>query len=655
MGFMDNVKGLFSNFKADFVAGLIVAIVALPLAIGFAIASGVPPVMGVYAAIFGGLVAAIFGGSEFQITGPTGAMVVIVLAITAKYGVDGLLLATFVAGIILLLLWIFKLGKAIEYIPYPVIVGFTAGIATLLFFGQLNNFFGISPAYPAGAGFFTKTVVSLANFMHANIYTVILAVISILILVFTKKFTKKIPGSIIAIILGLAVAFFFNGYFHLMTVGDVGVIPSSIPMPHVPHFTWELLMFVMPGALTIAALAAIESLLSAVVGDGMTGKKHDSNKELRGQGLANIASALFGGIPITGAIARTATNVRSGAKSRLAGIIHALILLAIILALGPVFSLIPLAVIAGILMYVAFNMVEWNLVFEIFKMPLSDVAVMIVTFALTIFVDLTAAIEVGIVLAALLFMKRMGDLYQVEEHGFTDPDESYDSKNVVQKFHHPDISIYTLNGPLFFGAAAKLDQELGSTPGSHKPIKIIRMKYVSVIDATGITALRAIVKHHKKMGGTVLLSTVQPNVYGLMEKSGLIEDIGPEHIFRRTSYAFKDALRHSHELHKLPLKITDEEMKKYDLTAIEHDDRHIIKVNDKDPVQEMLDNSGITKIHRTTVHAGRKVGKAAVTISKRHQKRLHKARDDIVSTAMIKSEKLEKMDRVRFRRRRNNL
>jgi SulP family sulfate permease len=420
-------------------------------------------------------------------------------------------------------------------------------------------------------------------------------------------------------------------------------------MPHLPHITWELIVFVLPAALTIAALAAIESLLSAVVADGMTGTKHDSNKELRGQGIANIASAIFGGLPVTGAIARTATNIRNGGKTRLVGIIHAIILLAIVLLLGPVFSLIPLAVIAGILMFVAFNMIEWNIVFETLKMPLSDVAVMAVTFGLTVFVDLTLAIEVGIVLAALLFMKRMGDLYKVEEHSFNDPDETNTAKEVVQKFHHPDISIYTLNGPLFFGAAAKLDQELSNTPGNHKLIKIIRMKYVSVIDASGIAALRAIVNHHKKMNGVVLLSTVHPNVYALMEKSGLVADIGKKNIVNRTSDAFREALMYSHKMQGLPLKITSEETRKYDLTDLDHDDKHLTKVDDKDPIEDMIDGSGIKQIHKTTVRATKEVGRVAVKMSELHNERMHKNRRELIESSPINNKKLNSIKRIRIK------
>jgi len=644
----ENIKDKFSNFKSDLIAGLIVAIVALPLAIGFAIASGVPPIMGIYAAIVGGFFAAIFGGSEFQISGPTGAMVVIILSVASKYGIDGLILATIMAGVILLILSALKFGKAIEYIPHPVIVGFTAGIAVLIFFGQINNFFGINPAYPDGASFFTKTAISFGQALQSNIYAIILTLITIAILYFMPRLSKKIPGSIIAVVFGLIVAYIFNGIFHLKVVGDIGKILSVWPHPHIPVITWDLIVYIMPAALTIAALAAIESLLSAVVADGMTGSKHNSNKELRGQGIANIASALFGGLPVTGAIARTATNIRNGGKTRLVGVIHAIILLLIVLLLGPIFSNIPLAVIAGILMFVAFNMVEWNLVFEIFRMPLSDVTVMVVTFGLTVFVDLTTAIEFGIVLAALLFMKRMGDLYRVEEHSFNDPDETKYTREVMQKFHHPDISIYTLNGPLFFGAAAKLDQELNNTPGRHKHVKIIRMKYVPVIDATGIAALKAIVHNHQKMKGIVLFSTIQPQVYTLMEKSGLIDEVGKENIFRRTSHAFRQGLIASHRLRGEPARVTVAETKKYDLTFINVDDQHNVALNDIDPVEEIIKNTGIHKIPKQTIEAGIKIGRVTSEYRKIHLEKTLQHKKELIKSVPIKSERLKKIKRIKF-------
>lgn len=640
MKIFEKIKEKFPHLKDDLIAGLIVAIVALPIAIGFSIASGVDPAMGVYAAIIGGFLAALFGGSDFQVSGPTGAMVVVVLSVGSQYGVQGLIGATLLAGIILLLLSIFKLGKAIEYIPHPVIVGFTAGIAVLIFFGQLNNFMGISIKYPTDAGFLTKTYMSLASYSIANIYTILLALITIFLLIYTPKVNKKIPGSIIAVAFGLIVFTLFGGMMGLKTVGDVGLVPSSLPMPSWPGIDFALIFKLLPAALTIAALAAIESLLSAVVADGMTGKKHDPNKELRGQGIANIGSALFGGLPVTGAIARTATNVRNGGKTKFAGIIHAVFLLIIIVALGFLFANIPLAVIAGILMFVAFNMVEWDLVFEIFRTPASDVAVMIITFLLTVLVDLTVAIEIGIILASILFMKRMADMYKIDEVNSSNEDDK--TSKFVQSFNHKDVSIYTMNGPLFFGAAAKLDQILSETPGGHKPIKIIRMKYVSAIDATGMVALRSTVKRHKKLGGVVILSTVQPNVHRTMKSSGLVDEIQEKHIFKRTSDAMVHALMHAHRLHKEPETVTPEEIAKYNLKDIEADDNHVTHLEDKDPIEDFIKSTGIHHVHHATIQAGTHVNKAVRNAKNVHDERVRETKKGLVEMNPFKSRKLEK-------------
>jgi sulfate permease, SulP family len=589
-------KGRAKTFKEDLVAGLIVAIVALPLAIGFAIASGVDPAMGVYTAIVAGFFAAVFGGSEYQVSGPTGAMVVVILSVMAKYGFEGLILATFLAGIILLLLGALRLGKIIEYIPSPVIVGFTAGIACIIFFGQINNFFGISPKYPAGAEFIQKTFISMAHITSANVAALGLAALTILILAFmpilNKKMNWRIPGSIVAIVVAMAVMFSFN--LHVALVKDIGEIPRGLPMPQMPHFTWELIIFVLPGALTIAALAAIESLLSAVVADGLTDTRHNPNKELAGQGIANMMSAVFGGMPATGAIARTATNIRNGAKSRFAAIFHAIFLLLFVLAIGGLAAMIPLAALAGILMFVAFNMVEWERIILIFKTPLSDVVVMLTTFLLTVLVDLTVAIEVGLVLAALLFMKRMSDLYRVEEFEAKD-----DKNNVVKNFKHPDISIYTMNGPLFFGAASRFDQVVANTPGGHKPIKIIRMKYVPVIDATGLNFIEGTYHKHRKRGGVVLFSGVHPDVMRVIADSGLDERIGADHFFPTTRAALVHALKHAHRLHKEREDVTQEELKRYDLTTFDlQESLRVDATHDKDPVQDALDAVGVTKAQR---------------------------------------------------------
>jgi SulP family sulfate permease len=594
------------TFKEDLIAGLIVAIVALPLAIGFAIASDVPPAMGVVTAIIGGFVASLLGGSEFQISGPTGAMVVVVLGVVAAHGIQGLILATLIAGVILLAVAALKLGKIIEYIPSPVIVGFTAGIAVIIFFGQINNFFGISPIYPAGAEFIHKTWLSLASIAQANIGALLLAALTVAILIITPRINRRVPGSIVAVVITTALALLIPSFFAVKTVGDIGTIPSSLPWPALPPMTWAIVLAVLPAALTIAALAAIESLLSAVVADGMTDTKHQPNRELFGQGIANISSALFGGMPVTGAIARTATNIRNGGKSRMSGIFHAVFLLLFALVLAAYAVLIPLATLAGILMFVAFNMVEWERIRLIFRTPLSDVAVMLTTFLVTVLVDLTAAIEVGLILAALLFMKRMSDLYKVEEL-----EGKKDDNELARTFKHKDISIYTINGPLFFGAASRFDQQVASTPGGHKPIKIIRMKYVPFIDATGINFLEATYKKHKKMGGVVILSTVQPGVLKVIKESGLAQEIYAEdHICTTTRGAVIHALQHAHRLHGEPEEVTPEELSQYNLTKLDLEEAvRDAPTTDIDPVAEMLDSVGVTRARKVAKKVTRHVAR----------------------------------------------
>ena len=601
-GFMDNPLSMAMQWlslrkktlKDDFLAGLVVAIVALPLALGFAIASSVPPAMGVYTAIIAGFFAAAFGGSEYQISGPTGAMVVVILSVVAKHGVAGLVIATFIAGFLLLLIGLLRLGKVIEYIPSPVIVGFTAGIAFIIFFGQLNNFMGISPSYPEGTEFIGKTIISLQSAGSANLGSLVLWAITIAILVASKKFLKKVPGSIIAVIITTLLAVAFSGFFAVRTVGDIGTIPQGLPVPAIPSLSLSLFLSILPAALTIAALAAIESLLSAVVADGLTDTKHNPNRELIGQGIANLASSLFGGMPATGAIARTATNVRNGGKSRMAAIFHALILLAIVMLLGGLAAKIPLATLAGILMFVAFNMVEWERIFLIFKTPLSDVAVMLTTFLLTIFIDLTVAIEVGLILAALLFMKRMSDLYNVEE--LERPAGKGDENSlIVRGFRHPDISIYTINGPLFFGAASRFDQQVATTPGGHKPIKIIRMKYVPIIDATGLNFIHTTYHKHRKMGGVVLFSTVRPDVMKVIRQSGLYEQITEKHFFPTTRAALVHALRHAHRLRGQPETVTPEELSLYHLSELDVDESTSPPSSrDSDPVEKILESIGVS-------------------------------------------------------------
>ncbi len=605
------LKDKSSTFKDDLIAGFIVAIVALPLSIGFAIASNVPLTMGILAAIIGGLFVAIMGGSNYQIAGPSGTLVIITLAVVSQFGLTGLILATILAGIILILLGLFKMGKIIEYIPSPVIIGFTAGIALVIVLGQINNFFGINPSYPAGIGVIQKTWISLMSVGSANIAAVILAMLTIAILIIMPRLHKKIPGSIVAVVVTTSLAVLFSAYFHVRNVGDIGKIDLSFGIPTMPVITWSLLLALLPAALTIAAIVAIESLLTAVVADGMTDTRHNPNKELLGQGVANIMSALFGGMPLSGATARTATNIRSGAKTRLAGVFHAIFILIFIVLLGFLAVLIPLATLAGILMFVAYNMVDWSRVAMIFRTPMSDVAVMITTFLLTVLVGITAAIEVGLLLAAVLFMKRMSDLYKVEEYDSTD-----DKNELVKKFKHNQISIYTINGPLFFGAASRLDQQLATTPGGHKPIKIIRMKYVPVIDATGLSFIESTYKKHKKMGGVVLFSSVHPDVMKLINNTGLEKKIGIDHFFPTTRTAIVHALKHAHKMQGEPEEVSKEDMEKYNLHALDvEEEMKVTATNDVDPVQEIFDSFGITtaqKISKRGMKSAKKLGENSI-------------------------------------------
>ncbi|MFH1401267.1 MAG: SulP family inorganic anion transporter [Nanoarchaeota archaeon] len=592
------------TIKDDVVAGLIVAIVALPLALGFSIASNVPPAMGVYTAIIAGFFAALFGGSDFQISGPTGAMVVVVLSVVSKFGIDGLILATLLAGAILVLAGLLRLGKVIEYIPSPVIVGFTAGIAAIIFLGQLNNFFGIQPIYSADAGFISKTAISIAHIIELTWPTFLLGALTLLILIITPKISRRIPGSIIAVVTTTLLTLLLPGYFLVKTVSDIGAIPSGLPLPHLPVISWNLALAILPAALTVAALAAIESLLSAVVADSLTDTRHKPNKELVGQGIANIASALFGGMPATGAIARTATNIRNGGKTRFAAMTHAIFLLIFILIAAPLAGSIPLGCLAGILMFVSFNMVEWERIRLLLKTPLSDITVMITTFLITVMVDLTTAIEVGLVLAALLFMKRMSDLYHIESV------DTPETNTYFQSFSHPDISIYTVHGPLFFGAASRFDQRVATMPGGHKRIKILRLRYVPVIDATGLNFLHATYNKHRKIGGVVLFANVHPDVMRIMRSSGLYQMIGAEHFFANTKQAIAHALKHAHRLHGEPEIVTDEELGRYQIQKMDLEDAAPpLMSKDADPVQQIFDAIGIgrlgtmsTKTIKHTIH-----------------------------------------------------
>ncbi|MEA2238317.1 MAG: sulfate permease, SulP family [Thermoanaerobaculia bacterium] len=517
----------------DLIAGVVVGIVALPLALAFAIASGVPPERGLYTAVIAGFLISALGGSRVQIGGPTGAFVVIVYGIVAKYGYDGLVIITVMAGVILVVLGLARMGALIKFIPYPVITGFTSGIAVIIFSSQLKDFFGLKmEAIPAE--FMEKWTAYGEHFQSINIPTTLLAIGTLLILGFWPRVSRMVPAPFVAMVVATAIVQIFH--LPVETIGTrFGAVPSSLPAPHWPAIPWTHMKDFVSPALTVALLAAIESLLSAVVADGMIGTRHKSNMELVAQGVANIASPLFGGIPATGAIARTATNIRAGGRTPLAGITHAVTLLLILVFLGKWAEMVPLCSLAAILVVVAYHMSEWRSFAGLLRAPRSDLVVLILTFGLTIFVDLTVAVQVGIVVAALLFMKRMSDLTVVE--GITselqdeadDPNEISESrrgKRIVSGHEIPrGVEVYEVNGPFFFGAADKIKSVLTEIAKPPK-VFILRMRYVPAIDATGIHALEQMAKKCKHDGTTLILTEIRQQPLRALVRARKLEAIG---------------------------------------------------------------------------------------------------------------------------------
>ncbi|MBP9853574.1 MAG: sulfate permease [Candidatus Omnitrophica bacterium] len=521
-------KYTFSDFVRDGLAGIVVGIVALPLSIAFAIASGVKPEQGLYTAIVAGFIISLLSGSRVQIGGPTGAFVVIVYGIVQKYGYDGLVVATLMAGVILIIMGLARFGRLIEFIPYPITVGFTSGIAVIIFTAQLQNFLGITLA-DSSPEFIHKIYAIWTHLDIVNFWSVLIGVITIGIILLTPHLFKKIPGSIVAIVVTtvLVAVFHFPVETIYMRFGD---IPSTLPPVHIPVFDWPMIKALIMPASTIALLAGLESLLSAVVADGMTGFRHRSNMELIAQGAANIGSALFGGIPATGAIARTATNIKNGGRSPVAGLVHAITLLFILLMFGKWAALIPIPTLAAILIIVAYNMSEWRMFVKLFKTPLSDILVLLTTFLLTVFVDLTVAIQVGVVLAAFLFMKRMVEITDIEHIslniGMGDPEESKDNMAVDIP---ADVAIFEINGPFFFGAASKFTTVLKEIQEGKK-VLILKMDHVPIIDATGLRAFEDIVDKIKKKNGGIVLSGIKSQPLDVLKKYRLNEKIGEENI-----------------------------------------------------------------------------------------------------------------------------
>ncbi len=517
------------QFTADLIAGIVVGIVALPLSIAFAIASGVSPEKGIFTAIIAGFIISAFGGSRVQIGGPTGAFIVIVYGIVQKYGVDGLTIATFMAGIILIIMGLVRLGSVIKFIPHPLIVGFTSGIALIIFSSQIKDFFGLQMG-TVPAEFTDKWSEYFTHFRSVNLYALVIGGGTIILTMGFSKITRRIPGSLVAIILATVVVYFFH--LPVETIGSrFGDIPSSLPSPSFPNIDFATIKELLVPAFTIALLGGIESLLSAVVADGMIGGNHKSNIELVAQGAANMFSSVFGGIPATGAIARTATNVKNGGRTPVAGITHAIVLLLIMLFVGKWATLIPLSCLAGILVVVAFNMSEYKSFISLVRGPRNDVAVLLATFFLTVLVDLTVAIEIGMVMAAFLFMRRMAQVSNVDiiTRAMSDS-ETKDDPNATAKYSIPDgIEVFEITGPFFFGAAYKFKESMQFIEKPPK-VLIIRMRYVPVIDATGLHALEEVFKQSDKLNTKFILSGVQPGVLEEIRKSGLLHDIGETNV-----------------------------------------------------------------------------------------------------------------------------
>ncbi len=532
------------KFMADLMAGIIVGIVALPLAIAFGIASGVSPEKGLITAIIGGFIVSFLGGSSVQIGGPTGAFIVIVYGIIQNFGIEGLAIATVIAGIMLILMGLLKLGTVIKFIPYPIVVGFTSGIALTIFTTQMKDLFGLSME-KVPADFLSKWGAYFESFHTINWWSLLIGLISIAIIVFTPRFSKKIPGSLVAIILMTIIVFIMRNYLGIAsieTIGDRFTIDASLPMPEGISFNMATINLLLPSAFTIAMLGAIESLLSATVADGVTGDKHNSNTELIAQGAANIVVPLFGGIPVTGAIARTMTNINNGGRTPVAGIIHAVVLLLILLFLGPLTKHIPMACLAGVLIIVSYNMSDWRTFHSLLKNPKEDVSVLLVTFFLTVIFDLTIAIEIGLLIAMLLFMRRVAETTKVSvtKNEIKLSEENEVSKNEEKLVLPSGVEVYEIDGPFFFGIANKFDSVMKNM-GDKPQIRIIRMRKVPFMDSTGLHNLESLLRLSKAENIQLILSGVNDSVRNLLIKSGFADKIGADNICSNINDAVEKA------------------------------------------------------------------------------------------------------------------
>lgn len=532
------------KFMADLMAGIIVGIVALPLAIAFGIASGVSPEKGLITAIIGGFIVSFLGGSNVQIGGPTGAFIVIVYGIIQNFGIEGLAIATVIAGIILVIMGALKLGTVIKFIPYPIVVGFTSGIALTIFTTQMKDLFGLTME-KVPADFISKWIAYFEHFHTVNPWSFVIGIVSILIIAISPRFSKKIPGSLIAIIVMTVIVYIMRNHLGIAgieTIGNRFTINASLPQPEAISFNMETINLLLPAAFTIAMLGAIESLLSATVADGVTGDKHNSNTELIAQGAANIIVPIFGGIPVTGAIARTMTNINNGGRTPVAGIIHAVVLMLILLFLGPLTKHIPMACLAGVLIIVSYNMSEWRTFRSLMKNPKSDVSVLLVTFFLTVIFDLTIAIEIGLLIAMFLFMKRVAETTHVsvskDEIDLSDEGEIHHDEEVLTL--PKGVEVYEIDGPFFFGIANKFDDVMNII-GDKPKVRIIRMRKVPFMDSTGLHNLESLFRLSKAENIHMILSGVNEDVRRVLTKSGFDKKIGPDNICSNINEAVRKA------------------------------------------------------------------------------------------------------------------
>ncbi|WP_444374289.1 SulP family inorganic anion transporter [Prevotella sp.] len=531
------------TLTADIMAGIIVGIVALPLAIAFGIASGVTPEKGIITAIISGFIISLLGGSKVQIGGPTGAFIVIIYGIIQKYGIEGLMIATVMAGVFLLLFGLLKLGTIIKYIPYPIVVGFTSGIAVTIFTTQIKDLFGLT-IESVPSDFIEKWGCYISHFSTADLWCSIVGILSVVIIALTPKVSKKIPGSLVAIIVMTIAALILKNYFGVTTIETIGdrfSVSSAIPDAHMPAMTWDTIKSLVAPALTIAVLGAIESLLSATVADGVIGAHHNSNTELVAQGLANIASPIFGGIPATGAIARTMTNINNGGKTPVSGIVHAIVLLLIFLFFMPLAKYIPMACLAGVLVIVSYGMSGWRSFLALMKNPKSDVTVLLITFFLTIIFDLTVAIEVGLIIACLLFMKRVSEITDVKAVTDEINEESDMIKDNAEHLAIPEgVEVYEINGPYFFGAGNKFEEVMAAF-GDRPKVRIIRMRKVPFVDSTGIHNLTNLCEMSHNEGIEVVLSGVCEKVHKQLEKARFYDILGNKNICSHINLALERA------------------------------------------------------------------------------------------------------------------